>query len=277
MSNLLDDLLDLFGHSKKYLFIAIIAYILITVTIIVYIWWPKEKGYLEYESVTIKERQQQLAQEYINDVSMLFRTDDKQSISQLISDEYIEYTGKSRDEIVDELSVFFSLYADVRGMDLYVDKNTYVYSTTIYSNNKSRKINIIETYPYNYNIVFDDFYKYNKVDKTTKNGNIAFTVENIYRNLKYIELDMKIRNENSSYIRLDLNSANCVQAVLEDGKKYSVSNLISTSNYTEVESGATISKKFVFEIPAQLQNNIKHIVFNGVISEFSTANIIVEI
>ena len=76
---------------------------------------------------------------------------------------------------------------------------------------------------------------------------------------------------------MDFNSPTCIQAVLEDGKQYSVSNLVSAEEYTDIESNTTISKNLVFEIPAQLQNKIDYIVFNGVILEFSKANIKVKI
>lgn len=279
MDNLFDNLVDALGHNKKNLIIAITAYVVITLIILVIIWWPEEKDYLEYEKINIEDKQQALAQLYIDDLSLLFRTGDKEAVKKLISDEYVEYTKKSKDEIIKDLddSGFFSLYSEMRGMDVYTDENTYVYTTTIYYENNSKSINIVETYPYKYELVFDDFYKYNVVNESTTNQGIKFTVTDIYKNLKYIEFNMRIENQNTSYVRFDFNSSTCVQAVLEDGKKYTASNLVSTSDYTDVESSTTISKNFVFEIPAQLQNNIKYIIFNGVKLEFSTADIKVQI
>ena len=279
MDDLFDNLMDALGRNRRNLIIAIIAYIVITLIILVIIWWPKEKDYLKYESINMEDKQQELAQNYINDISIWFKIGEKEAIKEMISDEYVEYSGESKEEIIKELddAGFFNLYSEVRGVDLYIDENTYVYTTTINYKNNSRDINIIETYPYKYKITFDDFYKYNVVNKSTINQGINFTVKDIYRNLKYIEINMTIENMNSSYIRLDFNSPTCVQAVLDDGKKYSLSNLVSTSDYTDVDVNTIITKNFVFEIPAQLQNHIEYIIFNGVILEFSTANIKVEI
>lgn len=279
MSNLFDNLVDALGRNKRNLVYAILAYLVVVISIVIYIWWPKDKNYLQYEKVDIEAKQEVLAQEYIDEVSLLFRTGDKQAVKDLISEEYVNFTGKTRDELINELDSqgYFDLYSEMRGIDLFVDEDTYVYTTTIHYKNNSKSINIVEVYPYEYELVFDDFYKYSKLDKTTTNQDIKFTINDIYRNLKYIEINMKIENLNKSYVRFDFNSSTCVQAVLDDGKKYSVSNLVSTSNYTDVESNTTISKNFVFEIPAQLQNKIQYIIFNGVILEFSEANIKVEI
>ena len=279
MNNLLDGLIGIFGNNKKHLLIALIAYVIVTLGIIVYIWWPEQKDYLEYESVDITAKQQSLSQSYIDEISLLFRTGDKQAIKDLISNDYTKYVDKSKDEIVSELEKngFFSLYSEIRGVDLYVDGNTYVYTTTIYYENNSKKINIVETYPHNYTLVFDDFYKYDEINKSVTKQNIKFTIVDVYRNLKYIQMNVKIENQNSSYARFDFNSSSGVQAVLKDGKKYDFVNLVSTSNYEDVESNMTINKVFVFEVPAQLQNNIEYIVFNGVVMEFSTADLKIEI
>lgn len=279
MDNLLDNLIDALGNNKKNLTLAIIAYAVVTIVILIVIWWPEKKDYLEYESINIEQKQQALAQTYLDNISLMFKTEDKGLVKELISDEYVEYTGKSKDDIIQELddAGFFALYSEMRGMEIYTDENTYVYSTTIYKDGNSRKVNIIETSPYKYELVFDDFYKYDVVNKSTSKQNIKFTVTDIYRNLKYIKFNMKIENLNKTYARFDFNSSTCVQAVLEDGKKYTVSNLVSTSDYTDINSNTTITKNFVFEIPAQLQNKIEYIVFNGVILEFATADLKVEI
>ncbi len=279
MNNIFDNLIDALGNNKKNLIIVSVVYIVIVISILLVIWWPDGEKALKYESINIEDKQQELAEEYIGNIALMFMTDNKDIISDLISDDYVEYTGKSKASIIQELDEqgFFNLQARTQGVELYVDENTYIYKTTINYKENSRSISIIETYPYKYKIVFDDFYKYDTVEKTTSSQGIKFTVTDIYRNLKYIKVNMKIENTNSSYVRFDFNSLNCVQAVLEDGKSYSASNLVSGSNYTDVNSSTTITKNFVFEIPAQLQNHIKYIVFNGIKLEFSSTNIKVDI
>lgn len=275
MNDILDSLSLDFVKNKKIILLLIVVYLLVIIGIIVSIWWPDKKDYLEYEAVNIEQKQKELARDYIDNVSMLFRTGDKSAVKKLISNEYVNYIGKNSDKIIEELdsSGFFSLYSEVAGADLYVDGNTYVFTTTIHSGGKSKNINIIETDPYEYKLAFDDFYKYTKMSKVTNKQGIKFTVQDVYSNLKYIEMNISIENQNKSYARFDFNNPKCVQAVLTDGKTYSISNLVSTSQYIDIEPNTTINKNIMFQIPAQLQSGIDYIIFNGVTLEFSSVNI----
>ena len=209
----------------------------------------------------------------------LLKKNNTSEFKKLISTRYMNYTGKTSDEIISELTNagYFSDNAELKGMNIYTDGDTYVYSTTVYWQNNKRAINIIERYPYNYEIAFDDFYSYDKKGTTYTDKDIKFTIESIYRNLRYVEIDMKIENLNDTYARFDFTSTVGVQAVLEDGTKYSLANLVSGETYTNIESNMTVNKNFVFEIPAQLQEGIEYIVFNGVILQFSQSNIKVSI
>lgn len=278
MTDKIDELINMIG-GKKSLMWMIVAYVIITAIIIAIIWWPEEKNYATYTKVDIEDKKSEMAQSYVNALSDLFQNGRKEELKELISSRYIRYTGKSVDEIVTELEdkKFLSEDAEVKGVKVYADKDTYVYSTTVYSDKGSRVVNVIERYPYEYEIVFDDFYSYDEADKATVNKDIRFTIQNIYRNLKYIEISMEIENLNSVYARFDFNSTVGVQAVLEDGTIYPIANLVSDEAYTNIESNMTIKKNFVFEIPAQLQDGIKYIVFNGVKIEFSETNIKINI
>lgn len=274
MDDLIDSVTNLLGKNKKALFIFLVVYIIIMLVVLGVIWWPEKESRFKYEYVDISAKKEEIAQQYMNDIALLFKLEDTEVIKDKIDNTYVDFLGESKDKLIERLKAegYFSLYANMKGMDVYTDGNTYVYSTTIYRNNNSRKLNIIETYPYEYTITFDDFYKYQKVNKTTKVENINFTINSIYNNLKYVEVDMKIQNLNDVYARFNFNNAVSVQAVLIDGKKYSAANLISTEDYTNIEKNTTINKKFVFEIPAQLQDGIEYIVFNNVKLEFSTIN-----
>lgn len=279
MGDKVDELFEIIGNNKKSLIYMLIIYGVVALAIIAIIWWPKEKKYATYETVDIDTRKSQEAQNYINKISNILKNNDTVKLNNLISNRFVEYTGKGKEQILNELKEmgFLSNDVEVRGVNVYTDGDTYVYSTTMYSGENSKIINIIERYPYDYEIVFDDFYSYEKKRTAYTNESIKFTIDNVYRNLKYIEFNMRIENLNSSYARFDFNSTVGVQAVLEDGTSYPLANLVSYEEYTNVEANMTINKNFVFEIPAQLQEGIKYIVFNGVRLEFSTKNIKVNI
>lgn len=279
MEDKFDSIMNVFGKNKNSLLYMLIAYIVITGIIIAIIWWPKEKKYATYEKVNMQSKKTEMAQNHINTVSNLFKNNKTEEVKNLISNEYVRYTGKSETDIVKELEAagYFSSNVKVSGMNIYEDGDTYVYSTTIYSNKSSRKINIIEKNPYNYSIVFDDFYSYDTRETTVTKNNIKFTIDSLYSNLKYVEVKMRIENLNQSYARFDFNSTVGVQAVLEDGTRYTATNLVSTESHTNIQPNMTVSKTFVFEIPAQLQNGIEYIAFNRVSLEFSSMDIKVSI
>lgn len=280
MDDKIEQFISIFGRNKKSLIYMLIVYALIALIVIAIIWWPKEKRYAEYEKLDIEAKQTRLAQSYVNTISNMFRNSKTDDIKSLISREYLKYTGKSVDQIIKELYSmgFLSQSASIKGVNLYVDKDTYVYSTTIYSGTgNSKSINIIEKQPYEYEIVFDDFYSYDDYPKTVNSENIEFKIESTYRNLKYVEINMKIKNLNDTYARFDFNSIDGVYAILEDGTRYAVTNLVSSEPYTNIEPNMTIKKNFVFEIPAQLQEGLKYIIFNGVNIKFSTMNIKVSV
>lgn len=279
MRDKIDEMFEILGNNRKSLIFALIAYIIIMVIAIVAIWMPKAKEYGEYEMIDIDAKKSEQAQSYINTITDLFKNSKKDELSNLISNRYINYTDKSAKEIIADLEAdgYFSTDVTVSGMNIYADGDTYVYSTTIYAKNNKRSVNIIERYPYKYEIVFDDFYSYDESNSVYTTKNIKFTTLNVYRNLKYIEINMTIENLNDVYARFDFSNVGGVQAVLEDGTRVPLANSVSNQTYTNIEPNMTVNKNFVFEVPAQLQEGIQYIVFNGVTLEFSEVDIQVSI
>lgn len=279
MKDKLEELIDIFGNNRKNLVITGIVYIIAMIIVIAIIWWPKSDDYATYNSINIDDIKTKQAQTYINNLLNKFKYAKKDEIKDLISSGYAEYLEKSKDQIINELENdgYFKDNIEIKGMNIYIDGDTYVYSTKIYSGSKNRSINIIETYPYQYEIVFDDFYSYDELYKQTTVEKVKFTITSEYRNLKYVEYKFKIENTNDVYARFDFNSVTGVQAVLEDGTRYPLSNLVSGEAYTNIESNMVMNKTLVFEIPAQLQEGIEYIVFNNVSIKFVTTDIKIEV
>lgn len=265
--------------NKKQLWLTIGIYIVIALFVIILIWWPKSSKIASVEQVDIEKRQAQLTQMYAIKIKSFFSGNNENKIKELISEEYLEYAGKSKEEIITELrnQGFFSKDISLTNSTLYVDGNTYIYIITMNSSSTVRKINIIEKEPYKYRIAFDGFYKYDNNEYERKKENIVFRINSIYRNLNYYEINMEIENKNSVYARFEFNNPDCVKAVLKDGTTYTLTNLVSGESYTNIEPNMTIRKNFVFQIPAQLQEGVQYILFNGVSIQFSSMNIRVEI
>lgn len=272
MDDKIDGIIELLGTNKK----SIVAiYIIVMVAVVVFIWWPRPKEYTTYERVDMSAKKTELAQNYVNVLTDLFTNSKTEEVKDLISSRYTSYMEKNSDEIIKELQDdgFFSKDAVIRGVDVYEDEDTYIYSTTIYAGNKSKRVNLVEREPYNYLIVFDDFYSYETSYNTTTTDNIKFTINSIYSNLKYVEIDMSIENLNDTDVKFNFNNIKGVQAVLEDGTKYPISNLVSNQDVTNVQPNKTINKTLVFDIPAQLQGKLKSILFNNVSVKYAVKNL----
>lgn len=280
MGDKLDELFKILGNNKKGLKTALVIYIFVTIAVIIFIWMPKKSDRIKYDVVNMDEKRQELVTYYYNEISKKFKNGDKISISNSLSEDYLLYIGKTNEQLISQLEKegFFSTGISVENMTLYEDKGTYVYTTQIEtSSGTNKKINLIEKSPYEYIIAFDNFYSYNDDENSITKENIQFTISSEYRNFEYIKYGIRIENKDNVYCSFDFNNITGVQAVLEDGTKFALSNLVSTEENTKISKNTTINKQFVFEIPVQLQNSIEYIVFNNVKIDTSTVNIKIEI
>lgn len=266
MENKIEQLLDIIGRDKKKLKHILIVYIVVMIIILAIIWWPKEKEALEYESVDINLKKETMAQSYIDRISYILTNNKTEYMEEMMSSKYCNYVDKSASSIVQELKEqgFFSKDVNLSGMTVYEDGSTYIYTTVMKVGNKSKTISLIETTPYNPKVVFDDFYSYEKLEDKSVTDGIAFTIKDMYKATKYVEINLQVENTNDYDITFDFNTVNGVKLLLTDGTSYNVSNLISGQNATTIKTKSTINKNFVFEIPIQLQNKIEYILFNDV-------------
>ena len=280
MDKFIDKIINSFKGKRKYFTYVIILYVIINLAFIVVIWWPKDVSVNKYQSINLQDKQNEQTQVYLNTVYDIFKNNKKEILKSLISEDYAAYISKSKDDIVSDLigENFFSNKVQVRGIELFVDENTYIYSMTLYSSNgSSRRLNVIETFPYKYSIVFDDFYDYKEMYKTVEKQGIKFTILSVYKNLKYIEYNIRIENLNDYYVSINFNDATQVQAITSDSHVYSAANLVSTSNLTNIDSNSLINKKIAFQVPAQLQNGVKLIRFKNVVLKYSNSIIDIDV
>lgn len=275
MEDKIDELTQILGNNKKSVLIAFGVYIFITLIVLIFIWIPKTDGRIKYDKVNMDSKKQELATYYYNKILSEFKNLNKESVSSLLSNNYLNFSNKENKEIINELEEkgVFSSEISMSNMTVYEDKGTYVYTATINTLNDNIKINLIEEKPYNYAIAFDDFYSFTNSEKTVTKENIKFTIDSEYRNFEYIKYDMRIENKENVYCSFDFNNITGVQAVLEDGTKFALANAVSTEAATVVRQNTTISKQFVFNIPVQLQNSIEYIIFNDVKIDSAIMNI----
>ena len=133
MEDKLDELINSLVNNKKLLIISLIVYIIMMIFVIIMIWVPKEKDYGIFEKVDLNVKKQEVAQEYVNEIARMFKVSDKEGIRNLISTNYLEYTDKNIEDVMTEIASYFSIQTFLKGVIVYEDTDTYIYTSTIYS------------------------------------------------------------------------------------------------------------------------------------------------
>ena len=277
MEDRIDAFFDLFKNNKRLLFFTFILYIILMIVIIIFIWKPKEVTYGKFDIINATEKATNDGKSYINKITLFLKSKSKGDLEKLISPEYINYTGKSAAEIVEDLSNLMGSGARCEGFVLYQDGDTYIYTTTINSNGATKKLNIIEQKPYEYTIAFDNFYKYRNTSRTYSDNNIDFRINSIYNNLGYMQYNMSITNNNIADVTLNFNDSSRIALVTTSQQVYYLENVTSMDKSTILSNGVTMEKSLVFGIPVQNQSDISYIVFRDAIVNNQTTKITIEL
>lgn len=266
MEEKIEEILAIFGNDKKKIIRVMVLYCVIVLIAIVIIWWPEKDNFVHYDMANMTYVKSDVAQEYVESIGYMLNNNKTEDIEGLIDRAYIMYSKKSAKQLVDELKSqgYFSGMTEIRDVKLYEDGNTYIYMMDMYFDGNKKAISIVETKPYQYTIVFDDFYAYQNINMSEVKEGIKFTLVDKYYNMKYFEVNMRIENTTEYEASLDFTSTSGVRLELEDGTTYAVANLVTSEIRTSLTPNKLVNKNFVFEIPVQLQGEIKNIIFNNV-------------
>lgn len=261
---MVDYLKELFDDKKTYIiFIAIFLVAIIVISI--YIWWPKNKEQKinEYSSVDLNSKYKEIGYGYLNTLSFYIRYSDKKSFYSNISEEYLTSVGKSKEELYAE--VFSSEFKEISGLEVSTYNGKVVYSTTIlYTNNKTRQMNIVEEKPYEYVITFDNFIdSYELFNKNSAYG-IEVSVNRVFETFDTRKYDISIYNGEYDSITIDLSKNDNIYLELYSGDKYNLVTSMVSNDFKDIKKGATINSSFEFSIPFSLEGNIRRIVIKNV-------------
>lgn len=267
------DINEFFQENRKIVIIFGIVYIIVMIFVITYIWSPKtykskqSSDIVKYEQYDETGVQNKAMQDYVNDIAYSFMLGEYDQLVEKVSDDYLEYNGLTKNEMINELknSGYTSYSTQITSLTQYDLGNIYVYRGELTNGKKMRYINIIETYPYEYTITFDDFYKYSSdvVSKTTEG--IKFDILTSFNNISYIEYKIKVTNEDNDLVKMNLNSEDYVYIELTDGTTGKVSyTAVEGKDYTTLSKGSSVVRILMFRVPLQSQESIEKIVFKDV-------------
>lgn len=261
---------EYFQDNKKILKLMLVIYIIISIAIIYFIWKPKdevENLILKYEEVDEAKVNENIINEYMNAVVIDFVLEQKEVLKEIVNPKYLQYRNISSDDLMSELEEngFFVSNIRIKDIEKYQIDDTYVYRGILTNGTNERYINIIEKYPYDYNITFDTFFDSNSQRYEISKNKIKFEIIETINLVSKVEYKIKITNVGNENVTFNFNDNKKISILLEDDQEYT-SEYPLGAIYKEVNlaKGSSIIIDILFRVPLQNQEKIDSINFKDV-------------
>lgn len=254
----------LFNDEKTYtIFMA--TFIVAMFVVLFIIWWPNDsiEEFAKYTEMNLDEKYKKNGNEYISELMFYVRYGQPNSVLAKVSNEYLAYVQETKEDL--RKDVFSKKIRGFDGLTIRPYEQTIVYSTNIkYEDGSTRKMNLIETYPYNYSISFDDFMGYNALNIETVSNGVCCNILNAYYGENKRVYELSITNMENNRVSIDISNAKKIYLELENGEQYVLTNSVVTKNLENILKGTTVSRSFEFAIPFSIQSKIVRLVFRDV-------------
>ena len=258
----------------------IIAYAVLAVLVIIYIWWPKGNSSIvsnskfTYEDVDEKEKAIEL---YKTKIIPLLAEKDLNQLYQKLNEEYKSeknITEKNYQAFLEESGFISNNGISVGECTVNIQKaDVYVYRFNYTCNNISKYVNVIETKPYEYTLSFEQnsIPIVNNTYTETNEGTISSSTKTtIIDNIKYevtkntlrengITYTLKITNNSDKNVEYNFDNITNVTAIMSDGKRANMGGAVISADEDILTPGSSLEKELFFAISSQDQNKIKTI------------------
>lgn len=258
----------------------IIAYAVLAVLVIIYIWWPKGNSSIvsnskfTYEDVDEKEKAIEL---YKTKIIPLLAEKDLNQLYQKLNEEYKSeknITEKNYQAFLEESGFISNNGISVGECTVNIQKaDVYVYRFNYTCNNVSKYVNVIETKPYEYTLSFEQnsIPIVNNTYTETNEGTISSSTKTtIIDNIKYevtktilrengITYTLKITNNSDKNVEYNFDNITNVTAIMSDGKRANMGGTVISADEDILTPGSSLEKELFFAISSQDQNKIKTI------------------
>lgn len=258
----------------------IIAYAVLAVLVIIYIWWPKGNSSIvsnskfTYEDVDEKEKAIELYR--IKIMSLLTEKDLDQLYEKLDDDYKAEknITEKNYQAFLEDSGFISNNGISIGECTVNIQKeDVYVYRFNYTCNNNSRFVNVIETKPYEYTLSFeqDKIPIVNNTYTETNEGTISSSTKTtIIDNIKYevtktilrengITYTLKVTNNSDKNVEYNFDNITNVTAIMDDGKMVNMGGTVISSDEDILTPGSSLEKELFFAVSSQDQDKIKTI------------------
>ena len=258
----------------------IIAYAVLAVLVIIYIWWPKGNSSIvsnskfTYEDVDEKEKAIELYR--IKIMSLLTEKDLDQLYEKLDDDYKAEknINEKNYQAFLEDSGFISNNGISVGECTVNIQKaDVYVYRFNYTCNNVLKYVNVIETKPYEYTLSFeqDKIPIVNNTYTETNEGTISSSTKtSIIDNIKYevtkttlrengITYTLKITNNSDKNVEYNFDNITNVTAIMSDGKRANMGGTVISADEDILTPGSSLEKELFFAVSSQDQDKIKTI------------------
>lgn len=258
----------------------IIAYAVLAVLVIIYIWWPKgndsivSNSKFTYEDIDEKEKAIDI---YKTKIISLLAEKDLNQLYQKLNEEYKSeknITEKNYQAFLEESGFISKNGISIGECTVNIQKDdVYVYRFKYTCNNVSKYVNVIETKPYEYTLSFEQnsIPIVNNTYTETNEGTISSSTKTtIIDNIKYevtkntlrengITYTLKITNNSDKNVEYNFDNITNVTAIMSDGKRANMGGAVISADEDILTPGSSLEKELFFAISSQDQNKIKTI------------------
>ena len=270
--------------TRLYVLVAVIVTIVVLV-VIIFIWFPKSGDSKDIYRYTVADDYKEQGYNAIySSVRSLLYTSNVDSLYKKMDTSFLSEKGLNEQNFKNYMiannligdSVTLKNYSVLEEGDTVIYRLNYVVSGNF--GQKSNVVNIIETYPYEYTLSFeqDSIPITSSNDKTIEDEGIRFEVKITERKNNQIKYNVKITNLYNTSVKFDFTNANNVYLKLSDGSVIKQTSIItSDDNNVNLEKDSYITKEFVFNISLENQSNIKSLVFTSINVDENSKDVII--
>lgn len=253
----------------------VIVYIILAIIILVIIWYPKNQnnfsGEMEYTNVTDGEKRCQDL--YLSQIRFYLKDKNSDELIKKLDKSFMENNNLNENNYKE-----FLLNNNIIGKNPILKEssfskqgdNVYVYRIKYYLNGYQRFVNVIETYPYQFTISFEQdslpLINNSSNETTTK----ASVKNNNIDNVKYqvsktsvrdngVTYTLTITNNSDKNIEFNFDNITNVSVILNNGKSANLGAAVISSDEDVLTPGSSLKKELFFAVSSSDQDKITSI------------------
>lgn len=273
----------------------IVVYAILAIIVLLFIWWPKDKlnnvnGNFKYSDV---DEEQMAIDIYKTELTPLLSKKNMDKLYEKLNYNYMVQNSITKDNYKSFLETCNYISDSVNIIECSVSRqgnDIYIYKFKYSSNNEIHYVNLIESFPYEYSLSFEqdtipiventssisNIENNSKSEETSNNSNTKTSViDDIVYEIKVnairdngISYTLKITNNSDKNAEYNFDNITNVSAIMSDGKIANMGGTVISSEEDIVTPNGSLEKDLFFAISSQDQYKIKTIrILNAKIGE----------